>query len=634
MKIIITCFILLLQISLLANKEENSVESNIHQVTVFESGAQVYRTANTTIPKGTSILKFVNIAPHILSNSIQVKGNGDFTILSVKYNQNFLNKAEKSEELKHNFATRDSISSLIGDKQTYLIVLKEEYSMITSNKSIGGQNGVKAEELKATSDFFKTRLKEIKQEELSLSREIKKLSSQVQDLLNQEKNLSRSIKDYTSEIILSIESSKQTKADFIFSYLVKNAGWFANYDARVKDVNSPVELLYKGKVYQTSGEDWTDVKLTLSTGNPQENATKPVLAPWWIGYNQRNQNQRQYYEPGAYSGLTWNGQDKIISGIITDRNGDALIGASVLIKGTSVGTITNIDGAYSIEVPNGADKIIVSYLGYENFETKINSAMMNVVLRESNISLDQIAVTASGIRKNKSSIGYAVEEIRKTKRLSKQKSKNINLSEIENTTSIEFKIENPYTIPSDGQQYTVRMIEHSLEADYEYYCAPKINDDAFLTAEIPDWSDLHLLTGELNIFFKDSYLGKTMLNAENVSDTLTISLGVDKDIVVQRTKIKDLSKRRIIGLKKIESRSWDIEVLNKKNQPIKIVIEDQFPVPTNEDIVVDKVNYEGAELDEDTGILSWNQEIQAGGSTKTNFAYSIKYNKRKYVLLE
>jgi len=608
------------------------VQSNIHQVTIFESGAQVSRNASTNIPKGTSTLKFTDIAPHILANSIQVKGTGDFTILSVKYQQNFLNKAEKSEQLKNNTSAMDSISALVEDKQTLLKILQEEYSMITSNKTIGGQAGVKAEELKSTAAFYQSRLKEIKLEELALSREIKKLGIMLRDLVNQEKNLSRSFKDYTSEIVLAIEAPKSILANFTLSYLVRNAGWFANYDARVKDVNSPVELLYKGKVYQTSGEDWSDVSLTLSTGNPQENATKPILAPWWIGYNQ-NKRHSQYYTPGAYSGLTWNGQDRIVSGIVTDGSGEPLIGANVVVKETSTGTITNIDGSYTIQVPSGGEKLMVSYVGYENFETTINSNTMNIVMQESNVILEEVAVAAIGVRGSRTSIGYSVDRVR-IRGQSTQEAKNINLSELENTTSIEFKIENPYTIPSDGQQYTVRMIEHSLKADYEYYCAPKINDDAFLTAEIPDWSDLHLLSGELNIFFKDSYLGRSMLDVENVSDTLTISLGIDKDIVVQRTKVKDLSKRRIIGLKKTESRSWDIEVLNKKSQPIKIVIEDQFPIATNEDIVVDKVNYKGAQLDEDSGILSWNHDIQAGGSTKTNFAYSIKYNKRKYVLLE
>ena len=122
-----------------------------------------------------------------------------------------------------------------------------------------------------------------------------------------------------------------------------------------------------------------------------------------------------------------------------------------------------------------------------------------------------------------------------------------------------------------------------------------------------------------------------MLNANNLFDTLSISLGVDKDIIVQRTKIKDLSKRRVIGLKKIESRSWNIDILNKKNQPIRIVIKDQFPIATDEDISVEKINYEGAELDEDSGILTWTHNLSPGASKETNFAYCIKYNKKKYI---
>lgn len=621
----------MIQVSLYANIVESEVKSSIHKVTVFEKGAQVSRTASTRIKAGNSIVKFVDIAPHILSNSIQVKGTGDFTILSVKYSQNYLNKSKLSSALGANQTQQDSFSILIEDRQTALIVLKEEYSLITTNKDIGGDNGVNLNELKATSEFYQSRLKEIKLEELRINREIKALNKQLKDLVAQKQNLSRSFKDYTSEIILAIESDRETEAEFVFSYLVQNAGWFANYDARVKDVNSPVELMYKGKVYQSSGEDWNNVSLTLSTGNPQENATKPTLSPWWIGYYQNNYTNRSQYAPGVYSGQAWTGNNRTITGIITDRNGDPMIGASIIIKGSSVGTITDIDGRYSINIPNGANTILVSYVGYQAMESEIISNSMNLVLDESGIMLDEVVVTGYG--------GKAKNSLNRLKGTvagitEKEEARNINLSEVDNTTSVEFKIKNPYSIPSDGQQYTVQMIEYDLPADYEYYCAPKINNDAFLTAEITDWKDLHLQTGELNIFFKGTYLGKSMLDANNVSDTLNLSLGTDKDIVVQRTKIKDKSKRRIIGLKKIESRSWDIEVLNKKNQDIKIVIEDQFPISKNEDIVVDKINYKGAELDEETGLLVWNHNLKAGEKNKSNFSYSIKYNKRKFIALE
>jgi len=221
MKAIGTIIILMLQLSLFANNEEIPIKSNIHQVTVFEKGAQVSRTASTRIKAGNSIVKFVDIAPHILSSSIQVKGTGDFTILSVKYNQNYLNKSKLSDALLSNQSQQDSLVMLVEDKQTALIVLREEYSLITTNKDIGGDNGVNLNELKATSEFYRSRLKEIKLEELKINREIKDLNKIMNDLNAQKQNLSRSFKDYTSEIILAIESEGETKADFTLAIWFK-----------------------------------------------------------------------------------------------------------------------------------------------------------------------------------------------------------------------------------------------------------------------------------------------------------------------------------------------------------------------------------------------------------------------------
>jgi uncharacterized protein (TIGR02231 family) len=176
--------------------------------------------------------------------------------------------------------------------------------------------------------------------------------------------------------------------------------------------------------------------------------------------------------------------------------------------------------------------------------------------------------------------------------------------------------------------------EHELPAYYEYYCAPKIELDAFLTAQVTDWEEFDLLTGEANLFFEGTFLGKSMLDVQVVKDTLDISLGRDKGIVVDRKKQKDYSEKQFIGNKKTDYRSWDIEIRNKKQQSVNLVIEDQFPLTTNSDVEIKQESSGGANLDKGIGILRWKMNLGKNESKKVNFKYSVKYPKKKSLLLD
>ena len=178
---------------------------------------------------------------------------------------------------------------------------------------------------------------------------------------------------------------------------------------------------------------------------------------------------------------------------------------------------------------------------------------VDIVLSESGLLLESVVVTGKSRSRARRS-----KKDKNTKKL--EATKPVPVQQVENATSVEFKIEIPYSIPTSGKQFTVDIKEHSLPAYYEYYCAPKLDKDAFLTAQVTDWDDLNLLNGEANLFFEGTYLGKSLLDVQNVEDTLNISLGRDKNIVVTRTKLKEFSKKKFLSNKKIDSRAWDIEV--------------------------------------------------------------------------
>jgi uncharacterized protein (TIGR02231 family) len=131
-------------------------------------------------------------------------------------------------------------------------------------------------------------------------------------------------------------------------------------------------------------------------------------------------------------------------------------------------------------------------------------------------------------------------------------------------TTIEYHIAIPYTIPSDGKEYTVDIQEYTMPAEYEYQSVPKIDKDAFLIARITGWEEFNLLPGQANLFAEGKFIGNSYIDPASVKDTLDISLGRDKSITINREMLKDFSSERIIGANKTINRTYEISVRNRK----------------------------------------------------------------------
>ncbi len=102
---------------------------------------------------------------------------------------------------------------------------------------------------------------------------------------------------------------------------------------------------------------------------------------------------------------------RTVSGTVTDSKGEALIGASILVKGTSNGTVTDIDGKYTLEVPAGGSTLEVSYTGFSTQDVALGVSNVVDIVMEEGVQLSEVVVTGLGIRKEKKALGYGVSTI-------------------------------------------------------------------------------------------------------------------------------------------------------------------------------------------------------------------------------
>jgi hypothetical protein len=618
--------LLLLSFIQYAQVKKQELDSKINKVTIFMEGSQVERTSKINLVAGKQELVFYNISPNIEKQSIQVKAEGNLTVLNVTHQQNFLKEQKKQDEIKEIEEKREVIVSAIAKEKNQLQVYKQEEAMMIKNQGIGGNHGIKATDLKDAADFQRSRLTEIYQKQMEIDRAIKKMELELGKINRQLIELNQKADQSTSEIVVSVQVKENTSATFNVTYLVKNSGWYPTYDVRVKDISSPINLQYKANVFQNSGEDWKDVKLFLSTGNPKDKSDKPSIDPWYLRY--------QAYRPVVITKgnvSIYGASSNFISGRIVDAKGYPLAGASIVIKGTKTGTSTDANGNFRLQATEGTNSLVVSSVGFESREfIASRNDVVNVALNENIASLAEVVVTAYGSSASGFSNDYRSEEVAKRK-------KDITAIETITTyqpTTVVYEIKDPYTVLNDGKTYTVDIDGFEIDALYEYYTVPKIEPDVYLTAKVIDWQELNLQPGEANLFFEGTYLGQSFLDVLNAGDTLKLSLGKDKGVVAKRTLQKEFSSKKFLGSNRTDTRQYEITVRNNKSQPINIIIEDQFPISTQKDIEVQDKKYDGAKLNDDNQKLTWTLTLESKKESKLGFRYEVKYPKEKNLNLD
>ncbi|MFK7756422.1 MAG: DUF4139 domain-containing protein [Flavobacteriales bacterium] len=524
----------ILALGLNAQNEINP-ESSISDVTVYLNGAQVTRTANVSLKSGDNIITLSGLAQGVNPKSVNVAGNGNYMIKSVNHTQDYLGEGAKSaqvvvleEELKDldfSLSTRTSLEQ----------VYREEKGLLLANKSMKGANqSLLAEDLKEMAAFFREHLEELEYKLLELKEEKQELQQQKYEIQLELNKVRAKFNRYSSKINVVINSNKTQNVPLEVSYVVYNASWFATYDVRTSEVDKPVQLIYKANISQSTGIDWSDVNLTLSTGNPMVTGTKPTLNPWYIS---------EYSQVRAID--TYNSQ--------RDRTNER----------------------YKSEAP-----------------AEVMEGDMSIL---SNYQLGSVSMVTESV---------------------------------ESLITAEFNISIPFSVPTDGQSYDVEIQRNDLASSYSYYTAPTLDNDAYLLARLTKWSDLNLLPGDANVFYQGSFVGTSFLDPYATEDTLDVSLGKDKNIIVSREQVAEFCKTSSFGGNKKTSRAFKITVKNNKSTSVKINLEDQIPISQRNDITVTTEELSGGSLNEETGIVNWEMDLAPGVSKEVFLKFEVKYPKK------
>jgi uncharacterized protein (TIGR02231 family) len=366
-----------------------------------------------------------------------------------------------------------------------------------------------------------------------------KLNELLQKLNNKlEIDTSKEEKSSSGKLIVQVMSEFAGNVPLEISYLSNAATWNPFYDLRVENVKDPINMLYKAQVIQNTGIDWKKVKLTLSSGNPNQNNQAPLLSSWFLRYGE---NQSNY--------------------------------------------------------------------GYMNQMDKRNQIQGN--MRAKPIQAEMLVESAPAPMVKKSISQYTTVA--------------------ENQLNVSFDIDIPYDILSNGKVHSVALKDIKLPASYKFYAVPKVEKEAFLLAEIADYSKYNLLPGEANIIFEGMYVGKTTINPSQTADTLNLSMGRDKKVSIKREKVVDKSGTKFLSSKKEQTFTFDITVRNNKKENIDLLLKDQYPLSTDTTIEIELLQSDGAKVNTETGILTWQLQLKPSETKKIRISYKVRYPKDQII---
>ncbi len=524
-------------INLDAQSSEKETDSKIHQVTVFFQGAQVERTTSAVnLPLGQTTVLVKGLEQSLIENSVRAGIKGTGVIQTIVKKTDYLNLQESNELIKMLNKKLELLTQQVEDEHMKMKVYEQERNFLTTNMKLGGQNtGVSVAQIKEGAAYYRTRLTEVETLVMKGKRKVKDLNEEKGKINKQLSELNYKKNRPTSTLEISVEMEKAGSVSLLLDYYITTAGWRPLYDIRVEEVGKPVQLIRKASVVQSSGEDWVDVKMTFSTGNPQEKQMVPVLNPWYLNVYYPNYNYNQSKS-----------------------------------KGIQIRGMASKAAAPQMEMAKESMSELDDY--------------------------DMDGAAASTVSSSKNSI-------------------------------LEFTLASKANIPSDNKEYLFSVGTEEMEASYHYQSVPKMNKAAYLMATIKDWEGFELVDGTANIYYAKTFIGETYLNTSMTLDSMQLSLGKDKGLVVERKSVKDFTRSKVIGSNVRKSYAYEIIVRNTKSIGVDLVLEDQFPVSSNSEITVDMEESSDGVVDEATGKVTWRLKLAPGETVKIPLKYTVKYPK-------
>jgi len=567
----------------LAEGDVTEVAGSISNVIVYRGQAMVTRTIELELPAGSSQIIVQKLPNAIVSESIYAQVRGGATVSSVRYRERAV-KEDTREEVKQLDAEIQEVETLLRHADARIRLIHSHIRALNklvdftvdAEKSDLNRGVLQFEPLQQLIEFKESKHSEHNEEFLKVDDEIVNLKRQLELLQRKREKLHAGRSKTEREAVLLVNNPTAAKVFIELSYLVNEARWLPQYNLRANPEQVIVTVEYNAVIHQASGEDWTNVALSLSTAQPTTAAAAPELEPLEV------------------------------------RVGPPVPRSDVLYKQVPAQEHPGVQVQEKYRDLTGQFQQLQRSRSEMARKGKAAQAELNIAAA-SNQMLELMAD-----KKAVQLIQTAAKRFARTEGV-----------------SVTYALTGPITMPSRSDQQLVNIASFKSKADFLMLATPLLTDYVYLQADIINDSNVIMLAGPASMYRDGEFIGKGALELVTIGEKFTAGFGVDSQIKILR-EFKDKKIETFWG-GRVENYDYRLAINNYKNTKVKLRLLERIPYTEDEELEI--INFktdvalskdpEYLRTDRQKGILTWDLTLEPNTTgpkaTIVTYSYTTKY---------
>lgn len=633
------------------SQSENKLYPKINKVTVFSASAQIEKGVLIDLKPGFNEVILCGNSPYLRKQSIQFNNSSDFIITEfTPYIQKVRNDISAEEKLDSKTKAqlekyKDSLKVLekeIYDNTKYRRVYYNENNVLTDLQSAcENDTSLSVVKMKEVLSFYRNRSIEIKSLIYKNEKEFYRLEDRKRDLELSIKLILQGDKEKVDEnkneyyIKLTLYTQRENTSLLEYRYSVNRISWTPFYDLKFNKSNNDAQFVLKTEFQQNTSEDWEDVKLVFSTQESEEQGEPVELEPMVYSLNSSIPKS--------------NGT--LVGTIVDAQTGEPLPFVYVVAEQNGIqkgGAQTDINGNYQIKpLAGGYYDIEARLVGYKKsikkgvrVSSSGYSSAGKILLDPTTDKIEEVVIadySGSDLEYNEDLENYkgilesATDfEIYEEEEVAEEAPifRKVAINNIAPTLSKEYEVEMNYSIKSGEKAKIIPLDEKKVNSFFKLNTVPKNEKIVYLSTLIPSWEDLDLINAKAKIYIDESYVNDSYISINQTADTLSIPIGKEKRVVIDRkvsfSQPKKFNRKGTILETTV---TIDITTKNNKDEVSSLRIDDQVPVSNIEDIIIERGEISGAIIDDKTGLLYWDIKLNPMESRFFKIIYTIRYPK-------
>jgi hypothetical protein len=580
------------------------VEGRVAQVTLYRGQAQVTRTIPVEGNAGSVELVVGNLPEQTEPGSLFAEAGESVEIRAVRFRTRAVGEQPREEVRKLDQEILDTQQQIdLTNKQQALLAKRTEYlgkmeEFVVPTAHIDLARGVlNAEALEKLTTFSFAEHEKVVTQEIELGKKTHDLNEQLALLQRKHDEITAGASRTEREAVLFLQKQAAGPAEVRLNYLVNNCGWSPTYTMRSSDDHKKVRIEYNALIHQLSGEDWTNVNLTLSTASPALGASGPGLAPFRVTLAE---------EGAANASPNGPGKPQNQSQSAASMYGRGLSKGQVLEQLQGLNTRKN----QSVQAANNS----VAFAE----QNKSNWNLNDIAYGLQQMEINGDATTLGVLRSEK--------------------------PDEANGPSLSYQLTGNVSLASRSDQQMVRIMQTDMGSKFYHVAVPVLTSFVYREAELANSSDTDLLAGPITVYLDGRFVGRGEIPSVSRGQTFLVGFGADPQLRARRELVD--KQDGVQGGNRETKFEYRLVVENFAKEKTLVRVLDRLPHAennvdirvtlgdTSDPISVDKL-YQREERP--MGILRWDIEApaQAAGESARliKYQYKVEYDRQFVVSL-